>query len=64
MWEECHDATLVAWGVVYGDTPHGMPCFNNVGELRAPTGAHVATAINKLHAWLDKMAREEVPAWL
>ena len=27
VWEDCHDASLLAWGVVYGDILHGMRCF-------------------------------------
>ena len=64
VWEDCHDATLLAWGVVYGDTLHGMRCFNNVAQLRAPTGAHLATATNMLQARLQKVAQEEGPGWL
>ena len=30
VWEECHDATLLACGVVYDAIVHCMPCFNNV----------------------------------
>ena len=64
VWEDCHDASLLAWGVVYGDIPHGMLCFNNVAQLRAPTGAHLATATDMLRARLQKVAREEGPGWL
>ena len=59
--EDCHDATFLAWGVVYGDILHGMRCFNNVAQLHATTGAHLATTIGMLHALLQKVAREEGP---
>ena len=55
VWEECHGASLLAWGVVYGDTLHGMQCFNNVAQLRTPTGAHLAAAIDTLQARLQKV---------
>ena len=64
VWEECHDATLLAGGVVYGDILHGMRCFNSVAQLRAPTGAHLATATGMLEARLQRVAREEGPRWL
>ena len=64
MWEDCHDASLLAWGVVYGDILHGMRCFNSVAQLRAPTGAHLATATGMLEARLHRVAREEGPGWL
>ena len=64
MWEDCHDAGLLAWGVVYGDILHGMRCFNSVAQLRAPTGAHLATATGMLEARLQRVAREEGPGWL
>ena len=64
MWEDCHDARLLAWGVVYGDILHGMRCFNSVAQLRAPTGAHLATAKGMLEARLQRVAREEGPWWL
>ena len=35
VWEDCHDASLLTWGVVYGDILHGMPCFNSVAHARA-----------------------------
>ena len=41
-----------------------MRCFNNVAQLRAPTGAHLATARDMLQARLQKMARKEGPGWL
>ena len=63
-WEDCDDANLLAWGVVYGDILHGMRCFNNVAQLRAHTGAHLATATYMLQARLQKVAREEGPGWL
>ena len=61
--EDCHDASLLAWGVVYGDILHGMRCFNSVAQLRAPTGAHLATATGMLEARLQRVAREEGPGW-
>ena len=64
MWEDCHDASLLAWGVVYGDILHGMRCFNSVAQLRAPTGAHLATATGMLQARLQKVACEEGQGWL
>ena len=64
VWEDCHDASLLAWGVVYGDILHGMRCFNSVAQLRAPTGAHLATATIMLEARLQRVAREEGPGWL
>ena len=60
VWEDCHDATLLAWG----DILHGMRCFNNVVQLRAPTSAHLATATDMLQARLQKVAQEERPGWL
>ena len=63
-WEDCHNASLLAWGVVCGDIVHGMRCFNNVAQLRAPTGAHLATATGMLEARLQKVAQEEGPRWL
>ena len=64
VWEDCHDATLLAFGVVYGDILHGMRCFNNVAQLRASTRAHLATATDMIHARLQKVAREEGLGWL
>ena len=64
VWEDCHDASLLAWGVVHGDIRHGMRCFNSVGQIRAPTCAHLVTAIGMLEAWLHRVAREEGPGWL
>ena len=64
VWEDCHDANLLAWGVVYGDILHGIRCFNNVAQLRALTSAHLATARDMLQAELQKVAREEGPGWL
>ena len=58
------DANLLAWGVVYGDILHGMRCFNSVAQLRAPTGAHLATARGMLQARLQKVACEEGRGWL
>ena len=60
VWEDRHDASLLAWVVVYG----GMRCFNNVAQLRAPAGAHLATATDMLRARLEKVPREEGPDWL
>ena len=56
VWEECHDASLLAWGVVYGDILHGIRCLNNVAQLRAPTRAHLASATDLLRARLQKVA--------
>ena len=64
VWEDCHDASLLAWGVVYGDILHGMRCFNSVAQLRAPARAHLATAIAMLEARLQKVAQEEGQGWL
>ena len=64
VWEDCHDASLLAWGVVYGDIPHGMRCFNNVAQRRAPSGARLATARDMLRARLQKVARGEGQGWL
>ena len=64
VWEDCHDASLLAWGVVYGDILHGMRCFNSAAQLRAPTSAHLATATGMLQARLQKVACEEGPGWL
>ena len=64
VWEDCHDASLLAWGVVYGDILLGMRCFNSVAQPRAPTGAHLATATGMLEARLQRVAREEGPGWL
>ena len=64
MWEDCHDASVLAWGVLYGDILHGMRCFNSVAQLRAPTGAHLATATGMLQARLQKVACEEGRGWL
>ena len=36
VWEDCHDASLLAWGVVYGDILHGMRCFNGVSQHVRP----------------------------
>ena len=41
-----------------------MWCFNSLAQLRAPTGAHVATATGMLQARLQKVAQEEDPGWL
>ena len=62
VWEDCHDASLLAWRVVYGDILHGMRCFNNVAQPRAPTGAHLATATGMLRARWQKVAQEEGPS--
>ena len=59
MWQDCHDATLLAWRVFYGDILHGMWCFNNVPQLHVPLGAHFATARDMLQPRLQKVAREE-----
>ena len=44
VWEDCHDAGLLSWAVVYGDILHGTRSFNNVAQLHAPTGAHLTKA--------------------
>ena len=64
VWEDCHDASLLAWGFVYGDILHGMRCFENVAQVRVPTGAHLATAKGILQARLQKVAQEEGPGRL
>ena len=64
MWKDPHDASLPAWGVVYGDILHGMRCFNCVAQLRAPTGAHLASATGLVQARLQKVACEGGPGWL
>ena len=56
VWEDCHDAGLLAWGVVYGDILHGMRCFDSVAQLRAPTAAHLATTASMLQARLQRVA--------
>ena len=61
VWEDNHDASLPARGVVYADILHSMRFFNNVAQLRAPTGAHLATAqICYGHGcirWLERRVR-------
>ena len=37
MWEDCHDAIILAWVVLYGDILHSNRCLNNVAQLHAPT---------------------------
>ena len=59
VWEDCHDAGLLSWAVVYGDIPHGTSGFNNVAQLHAPIGAHLAKATEMLQARVEKVAREE-----
>ena len=63
MWEDCHDAILLSWAVVYGDILHGTHSFNNVVQLHAPTGAHLTKATEMLQARVEKVAREEGPGW-
>ena len=63
VWEHCHDASLLAWAVVYGEILHSVRCINSVAQLRAPTGAHLATAIGMLEARLQKVAQEEGQGW-
>ena len=63
VWEDCHDAGLLSWAVVYGDILHGTRSFNNVAELHAPTGAHLTKATEMLQARVEKVAREEGPGW-
>ena len=59
VWEACHDAGLLAWGVVYMDIPHGMVRFNLVAQQRAPSASLLATATDMLQARSQKVAREE-----
>ena len=63
VWEDCHDAGLLSWAVVYGDILHGTRSFNNVAQLHAPTGAHLTKATEMLQARVEKVAREEGPGW-
>ena len=64
MWEDYHDATSLARGLVYGDIYDGMRCFKDVAQLRAHSGAHLATKADMLQARLQKVARQEGPGWL
>ena len=64
MWKDCHDASLLASGVVYGNIQHGMRCVNCVAQLRAPIGAILASTTGILQARLEKAACEEGPGWL
>ena len=48
VWEDCHDAGLLSWAVVYGDILHGTRNFNNVAQLHAPTCAHLTKATEML----------------
>ena len=63
VWEDCHDAGLLSWAVVYGDILHGTRSFNNVAQLHAPTGGHLTKATEMLQARVEKVAREEGPRW-
>ena len=63
VWEDCHDAGMLSWAVVYGDILHGTHSFNNVAQLHAPTGAHLTKATEMLQARVEKVAREEGPRW-
>ena len=63
VWEDCHDAGLLSWAVVYGDILHGTRSFNNVAQLHAPTGAHLTKATEMLQARVEMVAREEGPGW-
>ena len=63
VWEDCHDVGLLLWTVVYGDILHSTRGFNNVAQMHAPTGAHLAKAIKMLQARVKKVAREEGPGW-
>ena len=63
VWEDCHDAGLLSWRVVYGDILHGTRSFNNVAQLHGPTGAHLTKATEMLQAWMEKVARDEGPGW-
>ena len=56
VWEDHNDASLLAWGVVYGNILHGIRCFNNIAWLHAPTGAHLATATDMLQARVQRVA--------
>ena len=62
-WEDCHDAGLLSWAVVYGDKLHGTRSFHNVAQLHAPTGAPLTKATEMLHAQVEKVAREEGLGW-
>ena len=63
VWEDCHDAGLLSWAVVYGDIPHGTHSFNNVPQLHAQTGIHLTKATEMLQARVEKVAREDGPGW-
>ena len=63
VWEDCHDAGLLSWAVVYGDILHGTRSFNNVAQLHAATGAHLTKATEMLQARVEKVAREEGLGW-
>ena len=63
VWEDCHDARLLSWAVVYGDILHGTRSFNNVAQLHAPTGAHLTKATEMLQARVEKVAREKRSGW-
>ena len=63
VWEDCHDAGLLSWAVVYGDILHGTRSFNNVAQLHAPTGAHLTKATEMLQARVEKVAREGGTGW-
>ena len=59
VWEDCHDAGLLSWALVYGDILHGTHSFNNVAQLHAPTSAHLTKATEMLQPRVEKVAREE-----
>ena len=61
--EDCHDAGLLSWAVVYGDILHGTRSFNKVAQLHAPTGARLTKATEMSLARVEKVAREEGPQW-
>ena len=63
VWEDCHDARLLSWAVVYGHILHITRSFNNVAQLHAPTGPHLTKATEMLQARVEKVAREEGPGW-
>ena len=57
VWDDCHDAVLQSWAVVYGDILHGTHTFNNVAQLHARTGAHLTKATEMVQARVEKVAR-------
>ena len=61
--DDCHDAGLLSWVVVYGEILHGTRSFNNVAQFHAPTGAHLTKATEMLQAQVEKVASEGGPGW-